>query len=259
MKLFKSVALLLCAAFNAQASSWVEETVGGEHDYTQEFDWGYVTLICGDQQSADWDVKIDGKRYGPGQEPFDLVLDGVEYREPYELARPETAKQFKEFIGALRSAKQVQLVYGPDQAYELVSDHEQVLPDPKDPDFPCKTKTTLTIPDDTPEPSAVSASTTPLEFKVRVVDYNGYSNKTSFGIEVTSLNDSVVVTDIIGNRGNCKLLAIPAGYIKPAVLPVELAYGQIVTFPVASGNKACEHAFEITVVTNRGNVTFNAN
>ncbi len=58
MKLFKSVALLLCVAFNAQASSWVEETVGGEHDYTQEFDWGYVTLICGDQQSADWDVKM---------------------------------------------------------------------------------------------------------------------------------------------------------------------------------------------------------
>ena len=70
-----------------------------------------------------WGVSVEGRYYGEEGEPFDLRLDGVEYREPYHL----TTKEAAELSNALRKAKTIELVYGPNQQVKLKNDFKNVV------------------------------------------------------------------------------------------------------------------------------------
>lgn len=118
--------LLFCYSSQSYCVGWTLLKSGTTYIYTQRFDDGVATMRCVSGYPVEWDVVIDGKVYGSNAEPFDLWLDGQEYREPYGLSTAE----FKAFLAVLRTTNEVEVVYGPHKAVTFQNYSREVLPGP---------------------------------------------------------------------------------------------------------------------------------
>lgn len=69
-------------------------------------------------------------------------------------------------------------------------------------------------------------------------------------ITITSVNDNLIVNDIVVNRGHCKIALSYPGH--KSEFPKRLGYSSSFTFE----SFACPNLLELTVYTNLGTVTY---
>jgi hypothetical protein len=258
--LISSLLLSTYAQAYGEAGRWSKGWAQGTSEYAAVVDDNnQLYIACSDMKPVSMTATVAGQEYGSSSgKSFAILVDGSRFDAPYDTDSRVGENNFFEMWDKLRQAKSVTLETPDGKQLALpTTDASSVLPASKSQQFGCLMGTESTEAS-TEEPTAAPVSPAETSAPLQPNELTVVSQKVaSYNIPilvVTSRTENLNITDIVLNRGNCKVNSKDAGVTKNDIpLPTSLPFGSTAKFFILPFD--CQ-VLEATIVTARGAVTF---
>jgi hypothetical protein len=258
--LISSLLLSTYAHAYGEAGRWSKGWAQGTSEYAAVVDDNnQLYIACSDMKPVSMTATVAGQEYGSySGKSFAILVDGSRFDAPYDTNSRVGENNFFDMWDKLRKAKSITLETSDGKQLALpTADASSILPATQSQQFGClmgtgSTEESIEKPAAAPvNPAETSAPLQPNELSVVSQKIPPYGMPI---LLVTSRTENLTITDIVLNRGNCKVDSRAAGVIKDDIpLPTSLPFGSTEKFYIAPFS--CQ-VLEATIVTARGAVTF---